>query len=69
MTILGIDCRYRHTAVEVSSNAGTPPTDTSMTCHSQIWTNAALLCPVRNSLKNDQPVAWRRVTDVPDFVY
>ena len=48
---LGIDCRYCHNAVEVSANAGMPPTYTCMTCHSQIWTNAALLEPVRNSLK------------------
>jgi len=40
-----------------------------MTCHSQIWTNAALLEPVRNSLRDDRPLVWRRVTDVPDFVY
>ena len=47
---LGLDCRFCHTAVEVSSNAGLPPTYTCMTCHSQIWTNAALLTPVRESL-------------------
>ena len=33
---LGIDCRFCHTAVEVSSSAGLPPTYTCMTCHSQI---------------------------------
>ena len=37
---LGIDCRYCHTSVEKSSFAGVPPTQTCMTCHSQIWTNA-----------------------------
>ena len=39
---LGIDCRFCHTSVEVSSNAGLPPTYTCMTCHSQIWTNAGV---------------------------
>src|SRR5688572_10577255 len=43
---LGIDCRYCHTAVEKSSNAGVPPTHTCMSCHSQIWTNSPLLEPV-----------------------
>ena len=66
---LGIDCRYCHASVEVSSNAGMPPTYACMTCHSQIWTDAALLEPVRNSLKDDRPLVWRRVTDVPDYVY
>src|SRR3984893_11848060 len=38
---LGIDCRYCHSSVEVSSSAGMPPTQTCMTCHSQIWTDAS----------------------------
>jgi hypothetical protein len=58
-----------HTSVEVSANAGLPPTYTCMTCHSQIWTNAALLAPVRNSLADDQPIVWRRITNLPDYVY
>ena len=66
---LGIDCRFCHTAVEVAATAGMPPTYTCMTCHSQIWTNAALLAPVRASLANDTPLVWRRVTDLPDYVY
>src|SRR5881275_2907172 len=37
---LGIDCRYCHTTVETSSTAGIPPTETCMTCHSQVWTDA-----------------------------
>src|SRR5271156_5207695 len=49
---LGIDCRYCHTSVETSSFAGIPPTKTCMNCHSQIWTNAALLEPVRESYKS-----------------
>jgi hypothetical protein len=39
-----------------------------MTCHSQIWTNAPLLEPVRASWREDQPIRWTRVHDVPDFV-
>ena len=66
---LGIDCRFCHTAVEVSASAGLPPTYTCMTCHSQIWTNAALLAPVRESLANDTPIVWHRVNDLPDYVY
>jgi hypothetical protein len=66
---LGIDCRFCHTSVEVSAAAGLPPTYTCMTCHSQIWTNAALLAPVRDSLANDKPIVWNRVNDLPDYVY
>ena len=66
---LGIDCRFCHTSVEVSSTAGMPPTYTCMTCHSQIWTNADLLAPVRQSLADDKPIVWNRITDLPDYVF
>lgn len=66
---LGIDCRYCHTSVEESGFAGIPPTQTCMNCHSQIWTNAEILEPVRASWRNDEPISWRRVNDLPDFVY
>src|SRR5437868_5200828 len=66
---LGIDCRYCHTSVEKSSFAGMPPTETCMTCHSQLWTQAPLLAPVRESLATRQPIQWNRVHDLPDFVY
>jgi hypothetical protein len=65
---LGIDCRYCHTSVETSSFAGIPPTETCMTCHSQVWTDAPLLAPVRNSLATGQPLEWKRVNQLPDFV-
>ena len=48
---LGIDCRYCHTSVEVSGFAGIPPTKTCMNCHSQIWTAAPMLEPVRESYR------------------
>lgn len=66
---LGIDCRYCHTSVEDSSFAGIPPTKTCMTCHSQVWTDAPVLEPVRQSWQTGQPIEWIRVHDLPDFVY
>ncbi len=66
---LGIDCRYCHTSVETSSFAGIPPTKTCMNCHSQIWTNAPLLEPVRESYKTGKSLVWTRVNDLPDFAY
>jgi hypothetical protein len=65
----GIDCRYCHTSVETSPFAGLPPTETCMSCHSQIWTNAAILEPVRASFRTGESLAWTRVHDLPDFVY
>ena len=66
---LGIGCLMCHSKVETGWNAGLPSTYTCMTCHSQIWTNAALLAPVRESLATGNPLYWGRVTDVPDYVY
>jgi hypothetical protein len=66
---LGIDCRYCHTGVDTSSYAGVAPTETCMTCHSQIWTNAPLLQPVRDSAQSNKPLAWRQVTSIPNYVY
>ena len=65
----GIDCRYCHTSVEVSSFAGIPATEVCITCHSQIWTNAEMLEPVRASYRTGQSIQWVRVHDLPEFVY
>jgi hypothetical protein len=65
----GIDCRYCHTSVENSSFAGIPPTETCMTCHSQIWKDAPVLQPVRESWQTGAPIKWLRVHDLPNYVY
>lgn len=65
----GIDCRYCHTSVETSSFAGIPPTETCMSCHSQLFTTSDILEPVRASYQTGQSLAWTRVHDLPDFVY
>ena len=66
---MGIDCRYCHTTVEESAFANIPPTKTCMNCHSQIWTNAPILEPVRASFRDNDRSNGRRVHDLPDFVY
>jgi hypothetical protein len=66
---LGIDCRYCHTSVEKSNYPGVPPTETCMSCHSQIWTNSPLLEPVRQSYETGQPLKWNQVNKVPEFVH
>jgi hypothetical protein len=66
---LGIDCRYCHTTVEDGPHAGLPATHICMTCHSQIWTGAPMLAPVRESLAEDKPMVWNRVAALPDYVY
>jgi hypothetical protein len=66
---LGLQCQYCHTSVEKSSYAGIPPTKTCINCHSQIWTNAELLEPVRHSWASGESIQWIKVHDLPDYVY
>ena len=66
---VGIDCRYCHTSVEDSSFAGIPPTKTCINCHSQLWADSPTLEPVRESFRENRPIEWTRVNDLPDFVY
>ncbi|HLJ79059.1 MAG TPA: cytochrome c3 family protein [Acidobacteriaceae bacterium] len=66
---LGLQCQYCHTTVEKSSYAGIPPTKTCMNCHAQIWTDAQLLEPVRESWATGQSLPWMRVHDLPDYVF
>lgn len=66
---LGIDCRYCHSTVETEGNAGFPATHVCMTCHSQLWTNAEMLAPIRQSLAENRAILWHRVARLPGYVY
>jgi hypothetical protein len=65
----GIDCRYCHTTVETSRNASLPGTSVCLTCHSQLYADAPILAPLRESARTGQPIPWRRVHFLPDFVF
>jgi hypothetical protein len=66
---LGLDCRYCHDTVEEQAFAGMPTTGTCMNCHWQLWTEAPVLEAVRASWARAEPLQWRRVHDLADFVY
>ena len=63
----GIDCRYCHTAVETQRHAGLPSTHICLSCHSQLYTDAKVLEPLRESARTGVPIRWVRVHDLPDF--
>lgn len=65
----GIDCRYCHTTVEKSAFAGLPSTQICLTCHSQLFLDSPALAPLHASARNNTPIQWNRVHDLPDFVY
>lgn len=66
---LRIDCRNCHATVETSAFAGMPSTQTCLSCHSQIFTDTPMLRPVVQSAARNVPLAWNRVTRLPDHVY
>ena len=69
VTGLRIDCRYCHADAERTASAGLPSTNKCVACHSRTWMSAAPMAPVRQSLETGRPIAWARVTQLPDFVY
>jgi len=66
---LQIDCRYCHAGAERSAWAGLPATSKCVSCHTQAWISSSVFEPVRQSLANGKPIPWRRVNELPDFVY
>ncbi len=64
-----IDCRYCHFNVERGASAGIPSTEMCLNCHSQVWNKSPKLEPIRRSYFTGLPIEWRRVHQLPDFVY
>lgn len=65
----GIRCLYCHHEAERAPTAGVPDTALCMGCHNQIWNESPQTAPIRESWELGQPIAWRRVTRLPDFVF
>ncbi len=66
---LGLDCRYCHAAVEKSSFADLPPTETCMSCHNQVALDRPSLALVRQSYQSGKSIPWNQVYTLPDFAY
>jgi Cytochrome c7 and related cytochrome c len=65
----GVGCLYCHYEATRSKNAGVPPTAICMNCHGQVWQESERLAPVRESWFRREPIRWRRVHQLPQFVY
>lgn len=65
----GIDCRYCHTSVEKAASAGIPPTQTCMNCHNNLWNDSQYLEPVIASYRDNKPIEWERIHDIPGYAY
>lgn len=71
-----IDCKYCHAGVEVSKQATVPPVSTCMNCHAYIDASAKYdgnvspeIQKVRDAYKNNEPIKWVRIHNLPDLAY
>ena len=63
-----IPCQYCHSAARRSSSAGIPPLNTCMGCHRLVATDKPNIKKVAEHYKNNDPIKWVKVHDLPDFV-
>ncbi len=72
---LKIECMYCHTEADKGPNAGVPPLSTCMNCHEQVQTKDIQgnlkpgLVALLDHWERKEPVAWKKVNVVADFVY
>ncbi|TWU04964.1 cytochrome c3 family protein [Stieleria varia] len=79
---LKLDCRYCHNTVFEAAHAAVPPTATCINCHSpkndagqtalaavHPVGSAPKLAPIHESWKTGKSVAWKRIHNLPEFVY
>jgi hypothetical protein len=64
-----INCLYCHTYGRRSKVAGIPPTSKCMGCHSVIATDKPRIQKLTEYWEKRQPIPWKKVHDVPDFVH
>ena len=76
---LKMDCRYCHNTVFEAAHAAVPPTATCINCHSPavdgvtalaaVHAESPKLKPIHESWKTGKSMAWKRVHNLPEFVY
>ena len=76
---LKLDCRYCHNTVFDAAHAAVPPTATCINCHSPaedgitalaaVHAESPKLQPIHESWKEGRSVGWKRVHNLPEFVY
>jgi hypothetical protein len=70
---IGLDCRYCHSFVEVSSHSNVPTNQTCYNCHGpdkgQVKKESPKLALVREADKTGVPIQWTRIHKSPDFAY
>ncbi len=64
-----IDCRFCHTGVERSQDAGMPPVEKCFFCHDYVIPNHPEIRKEKSYLDAKKPVPWVRLFWTPEFVF
>lgn len=64
-----IPCQYCHAAARRSNSGGIPPLNTCMGCHSVVRTDRPNIQKLTEHYKNDKPVEWIKVHDLPQYAH
>ncbi len=63
-----IPCEYCHSSARRSASAGIPSSNTCMGCHKFAATDQEPIKFLTQKFKNNEPIEWTKVHDLPDFV-
>jgi hypothetical protein len=69
VTDFKIDCQYCHSGVRRGAIAGIPSVKTCMGCHQLVAATKPEIIKLREIWERSEPIRWKRVTAVADFVY
>lgn len=64
-----ISCVVCHSEAPFADNAGVPPIQTCMMCHSRIIPKYPPIRLLYRRYSENQPIIWKRVVNLPDYVY
>lgn len=65
---LGMDCQYCHFAAEQGPNAGIPPVNVCMNCHTTVFPARPEIQKLVAAQESGESIEWVQVHRLPDFV-
>jgi hypothetical protein len=63
-----IPCQYCHSSARRSPTSGIPSLNTCMGCHKSVATDKPNIQHITEKFKNNEPMEWVKVHDLPDYV-
>jgi len=66
---VGLQCTYCHAYADKAVSPGIPPLEVCMGCHSVIATDKPRIKKLTEYWNKKEPVPWKRVNKLPDFVF